>query len=124
MRKWLFRCLSSVFIALSVITVLWLWWASNDYDMPGDEYRTFLTGEVVSIEFRETLSSEAIVYMKEVKYSTDAAGKVHKYAYKRSVFFRNKEDVANVRIGDIITISGVENYPSFYNGKIEQIEAE
>lgn len=124
MTKRLISHSGTVICVICVLFVLLIYWASTGYDMPGKEYRSFLTGEVSNIELTKTSWGEAIVFVRKVEYFTDAAGNMHKLVYTRKVFFRDAEEIANVKVGDVITISGVENYPSYYNGKIEQIDTQ
>ena len=88
-------------------------------NLNGGTSRTTITGEVVKIEQTTSIQGEVILIVADPKYSVAADGSERVYTYNRPVYFKNADDVANIVVGDIVTVSGKLNGYSLFDAKIE-----
>lgn len=115
--KWLADTVFNLFIGFifSVLIVV----AAIVVAVNGGVSRDTLTGKVLEIEEKHTIQSEIVLTVADEHQTVSADGEKHIYTYRRTVFFKNKDDVVGIRVGDTITVSGKSNGYSLYDGRIE-----
>lgn len=115
--KWFVNLLAVFFLGIIFFLALGIfipWSEANSEEVS----RKTLTGEVLEIEYKQTLHGDTVLTVADDVSSVNAKGEEVILTYRRHVYFQEKSDADSVQIGDTITVSGIPNGYSLFSAKI------